>query len=125
MALEWKLIENLDDYLNLRPGGADMGKWSIFGWEGWGVVCEYSMLQGGSPNLCRLRTVHSGTLSEHLICTDRMLALWDPVNRRSSMIVVLGRYPTIPLEMFSGIVYGPPTDNLVCGIVWKTCTRER
>jgi hypothetical protein len=30
--------------------------------------------------------------------------------------VVVGRYPTIPLKMFSEIVYGPPTDNLVCGI---------
>jgi hypothetical protein len=41
------------------------------------------------------------------------------------MIVVVERYPTIPLEMFSGIVYGPPTDSPVCGITWKACTRER
>jgi hypothetical protein len=27
--------------------------------------------------------------------------------------------------MFSGIVYEPPTGSLVCGITWKTCTRER
>jgi hypothetical protein len=40
------------------------------------------------------------------------------------MIVVAGRYPTIPLEMFSGIVYRPPTESLVSDIVWKTCTRE-
>jgi hypothetical protein len=40
-----------------------------------------------------------------------MLDLWGLVNRRSSMVVVVGRYPTIPLEMFSGIVYGPPTDS--------------
>jgi hypothetical protein len=54
-----------------------------------GVVCGYSMLKGGSPHLCRLRIVHSGSLSEDLICTNRMLALWDPVNRRSSMIIVV------------------------------------
>jgi hypothetical protein len=23
------------------------------------------------------------------------------------------------------IVYGPPTDSPVCGIMWKTCTKER
>jgi hypothetical protein len=41
------------------------------------------------------------------------------------MIVLVGRYPTIPLEMSIGIVYGPPMNSLVCGIVWKMCTRER
>jgi hypothetical protein len=59
------------------------------------------------------------------LCTDCMPDLWGPVNRRSSMIIVVGRYPTIPLEMSIGIVYGPPMDSPVCGIVWKTCTRER
>jgi hypothetical protein len=59
------------------------------------------------------------------LCTNRMLDLCGPVNRHSSIIVVVGRYPTIPLEMSIGIVYGPPTNNLVWGIVWKTCTRER
>jgi hypothetical protein len=83
--------------LNLSPGKTTRGKRSIFGWEGRGVVCGYSMPQGGSPHLCRLMTIHSGTLSKHLNCTDRMLALWDLVTRRSSMIVVVGQYPTIPL----------------------------
>jgi hypothetical protein len=41
------------------------------------------------------------------------------------MILVVGQYPTIPLEMSIGIVYGPPTDISACGITWKTCTRER
>jgi hypothetical protein len=41
------------------------------------------------------------------------------------MIVVVGRYPTIPLEMSIEIVYGLPTNKPACGIVWKTCTRER
>jgi hypothetical protein len=27
--------------------------------------------------------------------------------------------------MFIGLVYGPPTDSLVCDITWKTCTRVR
>jgi hypothetical protein len=59
------------------------------------------------------------------LCTDCMLDLWGPVNRRSSMIIVVGRYPTIPLEMSIRIVYGPPTDSIECGITWKTCTRTR
>jgi hypothetical protein len=41
------------------------------------------------------------------------------------MIVVVGRYPTIPLEMSIGIVYEPPMDSPACGITWKTCTMER
>jgi hypothetical protein len=53
-----------------------------------------------------------------------MSDLWGPVNRRSSMIVLIGQYPTIPLEMSIGIVYGPTTDSLAYGIMWKTCTRE-
>jgi hypothetical protein len=64
-----------DDDLNLRLGEATRGKRSIFGWEGWGVVCGYLMPQGGSPHLCRLMTIRSGTLSKHLNCIDRMLAL--------------------------------------------------
>jgi hypothetical protein len=111
--------------LNLRLSEATSEKWSIIGWEGHGVVCWYSMLQDGSPCLCRLMTVYSGPFNEHWLCTDSMPDLWGPVNRRSSMIVVVGRYPTIPLEMNIGIVYGSPTDSPVCDIMWKTCTRER
>jgi hypothetical protein len=59
------------------------------------------------------------------LCTNRMSDLWGLVNQRSSMIIVVGRYPTIPLEMSTRIVYRPPTDSPACGIAWKTCTRER
>jgi hypothetical protein len=41
------------------------------------------------------------------------------------MIIVVGRYPIIPLEMSIEIVYTPPMYSPVCGVVWKTCTRER
>jgi hypothetical protein len=51
--------------------------------------------------------------------------LWGPANRHSSMIVVVGRYPTISLEMSIGIVCRSPTNSPTCGIAWKTCTRER
>jgi hypothetical protein len=54
-----------------------------------------------------------------------MLDLWSPVNQRCLTIIVVGPYPTIPLEMSTGIVYEPPTDSPECGIAWKTCTRER
>jgi hypothetical protein len=97
----------------------------MFEWEVCGVVCVYLRLQGGNPHLCWLMTICNGTLSEHLISTDRMLALWDLVNQHSSMIVVVGWYPIIPLEMFSRIVYGPPMNSPVCGITWNACTRER
>jgi hypothetical protein len=50
-----------------------------------------------------------------------MLVLRGPVSRCSSMIVVVGRYPTIPLEMSTRLVYGPLMDSPACGIVWKTC----
>jgi hypothetical protein len=59
------------------------------------------------------------------LCTNRIPDLWGLINRCSSMIVVVGRYPTIPLEMSIGIVYRPPTDSPACGITWKMCTRER
>jgi hypothetical protein len=75
-----EIDRELDDDLNLRPGGVTRGKWSIFGWEGRGVVCGYLSLQGGSPHLCRLSTVHSESLCKYLNCTDHMLALCDPVN---------------------------------------------
>jgi hypothetical protein len=41
------------------------------------------------------------------------------------MIIVVGQYPTIPLEMSTEIVYRPPTDSSACGITWKMCTRKR
>jgi hypothetical protein len=62
-----KIDREWNDDLNLRPGGTTRGNQSIFVWEGRGVVCGYSELQGGSPRLCRLRTIHSGPLNEHLI----------------------------------------------------------
>jgi hypothetical protein len=37
----------------------------------------------------------------------------------------VGWYLTSPVVMYTGIVYGPPMDSPVCGITWKTCTRER
>jgi hypothetical protein len=52
-----------------------------------------------------------------------MLDLWGLVNRCSLMIVVVGRY-SIPLEIFSGIVYVALTDSRMYGITWKICTRE-
>jgi hypothetical protein len=39
-----------------------------------------------------------------------------PPMSTSSIIVVVGQYSTIPLEMSIGIVYGPPTDSPMCGI---------
>jgi hypothetical protein len=37
----------------------------------------------------------------------------------------VGRSLTSTVVMYTGIVYGPPMDSLVCGIAWKTCTRGR
>jgi hypothetical protein len=120
-----KIGKECNDGLNLRPGGATRGKWSIIGWQGWGERCGYSRLQGGSP-----ACVDWGLFIVHpwmgiWLYTDCMLDLWGPVNLLSSMIIVVGWYPTIPLEMSIGIVYRQPTNSPVCGITWKTCTRER
>jgi hypothetical protein len=62
-----KIDREWNDDLNFRPVGTTRGKCSIFRWEGRGVVCGYSELEGGSPHLCILRTIHSGPLNEHLI----------------------------------------------------------
>jgi hypothetical protein len=68
MELKWlKFDREWNDGLNLRPGGATRAKRSIFRWERWGDICGYSKLQCGSPHLCRLRTIRSGPLNEHLI----------------------------------------------------------
>jgi hypothetical protein len=61
------LVEHWNDDLNLISDGATREKRSIFGWEGQGVVVGYLRLQGGSPCLCRLTTIHTGPLIEHLI----------------------------------------------------------
>jgi hypothetical protein len=36
----------------------------------------------------------------------------------------VGQYFTSPTVMYTRIVYESPTDSPVCGIAWKTCTRE-
>jgi hypothetical protein len=64
-------------------------------------------------------------LSKYLNNTKCMLAVRDLVNRRNSMIVVVGWYPTISLEMYTGVVYKTPTDSIVWGIMWKMCTRDK
>jgi hypothetical protein len=50
-----------------ETGRATRGKRSITGWEGRGERRGYSRLQGGGPRWCRLMTIHSGPLNEHLI----------------------------------------------------------
>jgi hypothetical protein len=109
----------------LRPGGTTRGKRSIIGWEGQGEGCGYLRLQGYSPTCVNCGPFVVDHWTSIWLCTDHMLDLWDPVNRRSSMIIVVGRYPTIPLEISIRIVYMPPMDSLMCGIVWRTCTKER
>jgi hypothetical protein len=37
----------------------------------------------------------------------------------------VGRHPTTPIVMYTGIVYEPLTDSPECGITWKMCTRVR
>jgi hypothetical protein len=111
--------------LNLRPGGTTRGKRSIIKCEGRGEGCGYLRLHGGSPSCVGWGPFVVDPWMSIWLCTNRMLELWGPLNQHSSIIVAVGRYPTIPLEMSIGIVYGPPTDSLVCGITWKTCSRKR
>jgi hypothetical protein len=37
----------------------------------------------------------------------------------------VGRSLTFPAMIYTVIVYRPPTNSPVCGITWKTCTREK
>jgi hypothetical protein len=111
--------------LNLRPGGTTRGKRSIIKWEGCGEGCGYSRLGGGSPAYVDWGPLVVDPWTSIWLRTNRMLDLWGMLNWHNSMIVVVGRYYPIPLEMSIGIVYGPPTDSLKCGIAWKTCTSER
>jgi hypothetical protein len=62
-----KIGREWNDDLNWRPGEATRRKQSIFRWKGRGVVRGYLKVQGGSPCLCKLRTVSSEALSDHLI----------------------------------------------------------
>jgi hypothetical protein len=115
----------MDWCLNLRPDEANSGKWSIIGWNDgeWYVdIRGYKVVVSAYVDWGSFVVNPSTSI---WLCTDLMSDLWDPVNRRSSMIIVVERYPTIPLEMSTRIVYEPPTDSPVCGIAWKTCTRER
>jgi hypothetical protein len=100
-------------------------KWSIIGWEGREMVCGYSRLQGGSPTCVDWGPFVVDPWMSIWLCTDRMLDLWCLINWCGSMIVVVGWYLTIPLEMSTGVVYGSPTDSPMCDIAWKACTRER
>jgi hypothetical protein len=53
--LEW--LVKVDENLNSRPGGATRGKWRILDGKDESDLMSDSELRGGSPHLCRLRTV--------------------------------------------------------------------
>jgi hypothetical protein len=50
----------VDENLNMRPGGVIRGKWRILDGKDESALMLDSELQGGSPHLCRLRTVSVG-----------------------------------------------------------------
>jgi hypothetical protein len=75
-----------------------------------------SELRGGSHRPCRLRIDRLTSVSKFdYILThtgfmgSRKLSSFDGHR--------VGRYLTSPIVMYTGIVYGPPTDNPECGIV--------
>jgi hypothetical protein len=118
-------MEWMDWCLNLRPGGATRGKRSIIRWEGREMDVDIWGYKVVAPAYVDCGPFIVNPWTSIWLCTNRIPDLWGPVNLHSSMIVVVGRYPTIPLEMSTRIVYGPPMDSPSCGITWKTCTRER
>jgi hypothetical protein len=108
----------------MRPGGAIRGLCRIPNGKGDSSLFSCSELWSDSPRLCWLRTDHLAPVSKFdyvLMHTgfmgSRKLSSFD--GRQ------VGWYLTSPVVMYTGIVYGPPTDSLECGIVWNTCTKER
>jgi hypothetical protein len=84
---------------------------------------SYSEFQGGSPYPCRLRTNCLSPLSKF----DYVLAHaghMESCKLSSFDGHRVGWSLTSPVVMHIRIVYGPPTDSLMCGIMWKTYTRE-
>jgi hypothetical protein len=125
MELKWLKFDRMEWCFNLRSSGATSGKWSIIDGKDkeWYVDIRRSKMV--APACVDWGPFVVDPWMSIWLCTDCMPDLWGPVNRRSSMIVVTGWCPTIPLEMNIGIMYGPPTDSTACGIAWKTYTRER
>jgi hypothetical protein len=89
-----------------------------------GLISD-SELRGGSPSLCRLRT----TSVRHYVTSINYVLTHTEFIRSRKLSTFDGRwvgwYLTSPTVMYTEIVYGAPTDSPVCGIVWKTCTREK
>jgi hypothetical protein len=82
-----------------------------------------SKLRGGSPRLCRLRTDCLAPMRKFdYVLTHTKFMGYRKLSSFNGHRV--GRYLTSPTVMYTWIVYGPPTDNLECGITWKTCTRK-
>jgi hypothetical protein len=82
-----------------------------------------SELRGGSPRLCWLRTdrLALGYMIDYVLAHTRFMG-----SRKLSSFDDhrVGRSLTTLVVMYTGIVYGPPTDSPACGIMWKTCTRK-
>jgi hypothetical protein len=100
------------------------GLWRISNGKDESGLFSYSELQGGSLNLCWLRTDCLAQVSkfDYVLTHTRFmgsLKLSSFDGRR------VGRYLTSHTMMYTGIVYGLPMDIPVYCITWKTCTMKR
>jgi hypothetical protein len=98
--------------------------WIILDVKGESGLMLDSELWGGSPHPCRLRTDRLVRVSkfDYVLTHMRFMGSCKLSSFDGHRV---GWSLTSHAVMYTGIVYGPPMDSLACGIMWKTCTRER
>jgi hypothetical protein len=104
--------------------GPIRGLWRILDGKGESGLMSNSELWGGNPRPWWLRIDHLAPVSKF----DYVLVhMWFMMSHKLSNFDGhrVGWSLTYPVVMYTGIVYGPPTDSPACGIMWKTCTRKR
>jgi hypothetical protein len=90
------------------------------------VVCFHiRSSKGGSHHLCHLRPMTVGPWGSSIdyVLAHTFFMGSCKVSRFDCHWV--GRHPTTPIVMYTGIVYEPLMDSPECGIAWKMCTRVR
>jgi hypothetical protein len=96
----------------VRPGGATRGKWRILNGKNESDLISDLELQGGSPRLCRLRTVLVvPCYNKHWVVYWRIQNLWGLANLVALTVTELDDTPLHFMDDI-GIVFGPPTDYL-------------
>jgi hypothetical protein len=104
--------------------GPIRGLWRILDGKVDSSLISYSELRGGSTRPCRLRTDCLAPVSkfDYVVTHTRFMGSCKISSFDGRHV---GWYLTTPTVIYTGLVYGPPTDSPKCGITRKTCNRER